>query len=364
MSDALSTTGINTSAIRTVQSAEVVRQAANLVKFSKFIGKPGDENAVIFNPLSKMEKGKYVEIPLRRVDNTDANSAGELLEQSGDVIPYSTSQITIAERVKVFQEPGLYEKMTTVIDTRKQITKDLADWEAAKLDQMLIEGIRVATPQATLPARSARRPATTTSRYLVEYLGNASDWNHITSDCGITGAGLSRAKRYFQKNGVRPAKFGGMSGYLLLLPIEACMDLQQDPEFQLKAKDTLPRSEDHPFWKGFGDEFFARYDGMWIFQDLRPAFGGSDTTFLYTDETGDFMKFEGIFMGAQGVAYYKQAGPNYFERLWNHNHNFEASVSTFDGVVKTVLNLGDINDTTNIREYGVGYVCGKATKIT
>jgi len=350
MGAALSTTGINTSAIRTLQAAKVIRQAANLVKVAKFVGKPGDENSPIYVPLSRFEKGGYVEVPLRRVDTAARLTPGYMYEQQGDVIPFSTSQITLALRGRPFQAPGEYETMKSVIDAREQLTKDAGDWEAADVDKFIIESLRVTTPQATFPAKSARRPGTTSSQYMVEYLGDSYDWNSITAADTLTAAGLSKAKRYFQKNGFRMARFGGKYGFLVWLPIEATFDLQQDPEFKEKATYTLPRSEDHPFWKGWGDEFFARYDGMWLFQDLRPAFGGTDTTFLYTDESGDFMKFEGLFLGAQGIAYYKQKGPIYFERLWNHDQNFECSVRTYDGVCKTVLNMGTINTTSNIKD--------------
>ena len=363
-SAALSTTGINTSAIRDLQTAKVIKQAANLVKVAKFIGKPGDDSAVIFNPLGKFEKAGTVQVPLRRVDTADRFTVGHNYEQQGDVVPFSTSAITLALRGRPFQAPGEYETMKSVIDAREQLTKDAWEWDAADLDKFLIESLRVATPQATFPARSARRPGTTTSQYLVEYLGSASEWNNITAGDTLTAQGLSRAKRYFQKNGVRMARFGGKSGYLVWLPLEATFDLQNDAEFKNKATYTLPRSEDHPFWKGWGDEFFARYDGMWLFQDLRPAFGGTDTTFLYTDETGEYMKFEALFLGAQAASYYKQKGPYYFERLWNHNQNFECSIRTYDGVCKNVLNLGDINTTTNIRDYGLGYIMGAATKLS
>lgn len=361
-SAALSTTGINTSNIRTLQASKVIRQAANLVKVAKFIGKPGDDMSPIYTPLSKFEKGGYVEVPLRRVDTAARFTVGHNYEEQGDVIPFSTSQITLAARGRPFQSPGEYETMKAVIDAREQLTKDAWEWEAADIDKFLIESLRVTTPQATFPTKSNR--SASTNAYNVEYLGDAEDWNTITASDTLTAQGLSRAKRYFQKRGVRMARFGGMSGYLVWLPIEATFDLQRDSEFKDKAMYTLPRGEDHPFWKGWGDEFFARYDGMWLFQDLRPAFGGSDTTFLYTDETGDFMKFEGLFLGAQGVAYYKQKGPIYFERAWNHGQNFEVSVRTYDGVCKTVLNLGAINTTTSTRDYGLGYILGGATKLS
>ena len=363
-SAALSTTGINTSAIRALQAAKVVRQAANLVKVAKFIGKPGDDTAPIYNPLSKFEKGGTVDVPLRRVDTAARFTVGHNYEEQGDVIPYSTSALTLALRGRPFQAPGEYETQKAIIDAREQLTKDQGDWEAADIDKFIIESLRVITPQATFPVRSARRPGTTTVQYLVEYLGDAADWNSITASDTLSAQGLSRAKRYFQKNGIRMARFGGMSGYLVWLPIEATFDLQNDEEFKTKATYTLPRGEDHPFWKGWGDEFFARYDGMWLFQDLRPAFGGDDTTFLYTDETGDFMKFEGLFLGAQAASYYKQKGPIYFERLWNHGQNFEVSVRTYDGIVKNVLNLGAINTTTNIKDYGLGYILGAASKLS
>jgi len=364
MAAALSSTGINTSAIRDLQTAKVVRQVANLVKVAKFIGPPGDPNWPIFTPVPSMEKAGTVQVPLRRVDTSGAVAVGSNYEEQGTVIPYSTSQLTIAERGRPFQDVGLYENMKSVIDTRAQLTMDLTDWEAADIDRFIIEGVRVTTPQATFPARSARRPGTTTSQYLVEYLGDAGDWNGIQASDTLTAQGLSKAKRYFQKNGVRIATFGGKTGYLCWLPLEATFDLMSDPEFKEKANFTLPRSTEHPWWKGFGDEFFARYDNIWLFQDIRPAFGGTDTTFLYTDESGNFMKFEGLFLGAQAISYYKQKGPIFFERLWNHNHNFEASVTTYDGVAKNVLNLGTINTTTNIRDYGLGYIVGGATKLS
>jgi len=364
MGAAISTTGINTSAIKALQAAKVIRQAANLVKVAKFVGKPGDDMSPIYVPLPRFEKGGTVDVPLRRVDTGSALTPGYTYEEQGDVIPFSTSKLTLALRGRPFQAPGEYETMKSVIDARAQLTKDAWEWEAADIDRFIIEGLRVTTPQSTFPERSARRPTVTTSQYLVEYLGDAASWTAITAADTTTGSGLSRAKRYFQKNGVRMARFGGMSGYLVWLPLEATMDLQDDPEFVKKATWTLPRSEDHPFWTGFGDEFFARYDGMWLFQDLRPAFGGTDTTFLYTDESGDYMKYEGVFLGAQGCAYYKQKGPIYFERLWNHDQNFENSVRTYDGIVKTVLNLGAINDTSNIKDYGLGYICGAAKKLS
>lgn len=363
MAAALSTTGINTTAIRDLQSAKVVRQVSNLVKVKKFVGPPGDDSWPIFSPIPQHEKAGTIQVPLRRADTVARSAVGENFEEQGAVIPFSTSAITLAMRGRPFQAPMEYETMKSIIDARAQVTKDIGDWESADVDKFIIESLRVSTPQATFPIRSARRPETTDSQYLVEYLGDSSQWNDIAVTDTLTGRGLSRAKRYFQKNGVRMANFGGMSGYLVWLPIEATFDLMNDPEFQAKANYTRPRSEDHPWWKGWGDEFFCRYDGMWLFQDLRPTFGGTDTTFLYTDISGDYVKFEGIFLGAQAASYYKQRGPIYFERYWNHNMNFEASVRTYDGICKNVLNLGAINTTSNIKDYGLGYICGSATKV-
>ena len=366
MGAALATTGINTSAIRALQAEKVVKQVANLVKFARFIGKPGDKDALIYHPRDKHlkanEKGGTVDIPLRRVDTGARLTPGYDYEKQGDVIPYSTSQLTIALRGRPFQAPGEYETQKSIIDGRAQVTEDAWVWEAADQDKFLMESLRVTTPQATFPDKSGR--SASTNQYNVEYLGSATDWNSIQAGDTLTYRGLLRMKAHFQNRGIRPARFGGKRGYVVVLPLGAIFDLKMDPEFRENALYTLPSSKEHPFWSGWGEEFVAQVAGMWIFQDLRPAFGGGDCSFLHIEDAGAWWKFQGFFMGAQGVAYYKQKGPFYFERLWNHDQNFECSVRTYDGVVKPVLNMGAINTTTSLKDYGLGFVMGGCTDVT
>ncbi len=354
-----STASVPTTALVALQTAEVIRQASEKERFKRFVGAAGDKSSLIYSPRMEDVKANTFYVPLRRVDTTASLDPGSNLEEQGTPIPFSTSYGTIAERVQVFQEAGEYEKMKTVINTRKHVTQDASDWIAAYTDKFLLDGATVTTPQATFPEKGSRSD----SAYNVEYAGPASDWDNLATGSEFTFHGLMRMKNYMEIRGIRPARFGGRSGYLLILPSQACYQLQIDTEFVKAAQYTLPRSEDHPFWSGWGEEFFARVDNVWIFKDLSPAFGGSDATFLHTESAGDLLKCEGLFMGAQALAYAKTKGPIYFERVWNHNQNFECSIRIYDGICVPTLNLGAVNTTTTTRQYGLGYWMGVAPNV-
>ena len=351
---------INTTSIKTIQSEKVIRQAMDEVIIANLMGAVGDDNAFIYVPEKEHEMGGYVMVPTRRVDTGAAKAAGADYERTGTRIPYSASQITIAERGRPFRDAGKYETNQSVINTRKQIEMDMKNWYASELDKFLINSVVVTTPAATLPASGE------TSSYNVAYVGDAVSWNSIGAEHAITAKSISYAKRVAQKRGLRKGKLpNGQMGYILFLPVEATFQLKFDQLFMQQAQFTLPRGEDHMFWKGNGPFPWAIYDGVFLIEDLRSSFGGDDTTFLHVEDMdpNGYIKFEGIMLGAQGIAYYKQEGPNYWEEIRNHGTEFEASVRVYDGVCKPQINLGAINTSTTVRDHGVLYFMGSAPRI-
>jgi len=358
----MTNTVINTTSIRTVQSSKVIRQAMDEIIVAKLIGPPGDDNSIIYQPLSKFEKGGYVMVPTRRVDTGAALAAGADYERTGTRIPYSASQITLAERGRPFRDAGKYETNQAVINTREQITLDMKNWYASEWDKFLIDALIVTTPAATLPAAAGMAD----SSYNVDYVGDASDWAGLGAEHQITAQSISRAKRVAQKRGIRKAKLpNGAMGYVMFLPIEATFALKLDTEFMQQAQFAMPRSEQHMFFTGNGPFPWAVYDGVFLIEDLRASFGGDDTTFLHVEDMtpSPFIKFEGLLLGAQAIAYYKQEGPNYWEEIRNHGREFEASVVVYDGVCKPQINFGAINTSTSVRDVGVLYFCGTAPRI-
>lgn len=350
----------STSEVRLYEDKIIAQMESNSF-FAPMIGEKNDDNAFIYRPDEMYKKGRYWTVPLRKAVTDDAIEDGGTFEGQGKKSIVSTVDIEINERGQVFGGQTTFEELKTILNLREIHYQEAWQWAVQDHDKKIFSAAVLAT--SSLPSRSAR----STSQYNVEYLGRASSWDDMSDASLITAKGISRAKNYFQTyRGIRPANIApGRQAFILILPSEACHQLQnEDEDFQNALAMTLPRSEDHIFFKGHGLNPWGAWDGVVIVEDKRPVYGGTDKTFLTTEfpDDADYMKFQGLFMGAQGLGYAEWMDITWFERLWDHNRKFEVSVDRAFGAVKTVINLGTLTVPSN-RDYGIGYLCGTALRI-
>jgi hypothetical protein len=355
---------VDTGNIRKIYTDRLMMEHADELIVGSLIGEVGDLTAPIIVPHPKNDKGRTVGVPLLNLDTGEPSAEGADIEGTGTVPVYSSTAITVTEKPKAFKTPGRYESNQAVMNAREDIIVRMKEWAAAYIDKQIIQAARNTTPAASFPARASR----STSYYNVEYIGDVETWNDITIDNKLSARTLSKAKRYFQLRNIAPCKFRGMRRYLVFLPSEALFDLQFDEEFRDTAKQVLPPSKDHPLWADRGLQPEFDYDGMLLINDLRPAFGSTNKTYLHVDPMTNqqFIKFEAIFMGAGALAYYDRFGWEYSEKLSQARRVFEAYAVIENGVAIPKIQLsGSVNSVTDsdYRHYGIGYICGAASKL-
>jgi len=352
---------VNTASIVSHWSAECIAQAELLEVFRPLIGKTSDKNAFIYVPPERYAEGLTCVVPLRKAVTTAALEDGADYEGQGQKSLMSETTITKNERGQVFGGFTTYEEGQTAVDIREEHCDEAANWWAQDFDGKFISQMALAT--ASLPTKGNRAA----SQYNVEYAGDAQSWLQLGPNHKATPQGITRAKKFFQQRGIRPGRIGaGYMGYILIVPSEVTYDLQWNPEMRTALKDALPPSEDHVFFKGHGLKPWGYIDGVYIVEDTRPVYGGSDYTFLSTETIAesDMIKAECIFMGAQGMAYYDWKDITWFERIYQHNRKYEMSVHGEWGASKTVIDLSaTINGGTD-RDYGIGYFCVAASQVS
>ena len=350
----------STSEVRLYES-RIIAQLEEQSVVWPMVGEESDMDSLIYKPAEMHKHGRYWTVPLRKAVTTVAIEDDNTLEGQGQKSIVSTTDIEINMRSQVFGGQHRFEELKTILDLREIHYQEAKQWSTYDFDYKAYTTARLA--YVSLPARDARAD----SQYNVEYGNEAADWPSMDLSCYITSKDIARAKLYFASNrGIRPARIGaGQYGYILILPSEACYALaQEDTKFQTALKDAMPRSEDHIFFRGHGLNPWGYWDGVYIIQDQRPVYAADDNrTFLITEdeEAGGFMRFEGIFLGAQGLAYAEWERLTWFERIWDHNKKFEVSISRTFSFAKTVINLNTLDSPSN-RDYGVGYLCGTAPR--
>lgn len=323
------------------------------------VGGENDMSAVIMRPSRASKIGKQWNVPLRKAVTDDAIEDGANYEGQAKQSIMSTSTIVANERGQVFGGVQRFEGMKTVVDLRAVHYQEAAQWATADFDKKGFSQMTLAT--ASMPDRADR----STSQYNVEYVNEAAGWDAMDNSNYISAKSIARAKAYFAaKRNIRPCHIGGGKfGYILILPTEATYRLgQEDQDLQEKLQYALPRSEDHVFFKGHGLNPWGYYDGVFIVEDSRPVYGGTNATFLNTEQEDAYIKFQGIFMGAQAMAYAEWLPLTWFERIYNHGRSFEVSVSRTIGFIKNVINVGTLASATQ-RDYGMGYLAGTAPRI-
>jgi len=351
---------VNSSNIVTRYAAKVIAQAEKLEVLRPLIGEMGNADAFCYRPGDEHKNGLYWNIPLRKAITTAALEDGATYEGQGQKSIMSTTTITANERGQVFGGFDTWEELQTVVPLRETHASEASAWGAYDFDYKGITRLVLAT--ATLPAKDSR----STSQYNVWYAGSAQGWDSVQVGDLISPSEISKAKRYFSGfRGIRPALIGpGRYGYILILPNEATLNLQLHGDYVSALKQVLPRSEEHIFFKGHGLNPWGYWDGVYLVEDQRPVYGGSDATFLTTESIaeGDFLKFEGLFLGAQAFSYAEWKPMSWYERIWDHNRKFEVSVNSVFGFAKNVINLGTLNS-VSARDYGLGYFVAAATAI-
>lgn len=349
---------VNTANVATAYSSRVIAQAELMEVMRPLIGKEDNKNSFIYKAPEKFRKGGTCRVPLRKAVTTAALEDGATYEGQGQKSLMSETDITLNERGQVFGGFSTYEERQTVVNLREEHTQEAEYWWAQDFDKHIIEAIDLAT--TSLPAQAGRAA----SQYNVYYCGHADGWDSMDETHKITGQEISRAKLYFmQQRGIRPAEIApGYNGFILFLTGEATLALGWEEKFRTELVNALPRNEDHIFMKGRGLNPWGYWDGVYIISDIRPVYGSTDFTFLQTENVtdGDFQRFEGIFLGAQGIAFHEWKPVTWFERVWDHGRKYEVSVSGEWAVAKTVIDLNATLGGGTDRDYGIGYLCGTA----
>lgn len=354
---------LNSTAEVRLYEDKIIAQIENYSVLYPLIGMPNDDNALIFRPSEMYKKGQTWTVHLRKAVTDAALEDGADYEGNGKKSIISTSDITQNERGQVFGGQTTFEEMKTILNLREIHYQEAKNWAVYDFDKSGYDALKLAT--GSLPTRANR----SSSQYNVEFVNNANSWADLGTDNIISAKSISKAKKYFQtKRGIRPARITKNSGmgYMLILPPEATYQLgQEDTDYQSALHRVMPRREDHILFKGQGLNPWGAWDGVVIVEDNRPVYGGTSGTFLHTEEEteGEFIRFEGIFMGAQGLAFARWTDLTWFERIFQHGRKFEVSVNQTIGWVKPVINLNTLDSATN-RDYGIGYLCGTAPTLT
>jgi hypothetical protein len=343
----------------TLYESKVIAQVETNAFLMPLIGGVNDMSSCITRPSKASKIGKQWNVPLRKAVTDEALEDGATYEGQAKQSIMSTSTIVANERGMVFGGVKEFEDMKTIVDLRETHYQEAGQWSTADFDKKGFSKMVLAT--SSLPARTARA----TSQYNVEYVNEGASWAGLDNSNYITARSISRAKAYFvAKRNIRPCHIGGGKyGHILILPSEATYRLgQEDNDFQEKLQYALPRSEDHIFFKGHGLNPWGYYDGVFIVEDQRPVYGGTNGTFLTTEEEDAYIRFQGIFLGAQAMGFAEWKDLTWFERIYDHGRNFEVSTSRTFGFVKNVINIGTL-DSVVARDYGLAYLCGTAPRL-
>lgn len=349
---------LNTNNIKTIFDTYVIAQVEQFSFFKKLVGEKADQNAFVYHPSDAFRTGKTWRVPLRKALSGSVIEDGGTYEGQGEKMVYSNTDLTANERGFVVGEFSDFETMQSDIDMLGEAKQALGERHIADHDEKVFSGLTLA--HATLPSLSERD----TSQYNVHFVTGAEDWGSIAVAHKLTRNEVVKAKMYFETvRGIRPGTWGSFTGHILLLPSGACFDLfEEDPKIREELLHALPADERHVLFTGRGWNPVGMIDGTMIVKDARPVYGGSDYTYLITQDMTAYQKFEGVFMGAQGVAYAEWLPmTTWFERKYDHGRKTEISVRNIIDAEKAVVNLGTLNSASN-RDYGVGYVCGACTR--
>lgn len=350
---------LNSDAEVRLYEARVIAQVEKYSVLYPLIGMEDDDNSLIFKPSEMYKKGNLWTVHLRKAVLDPALEDGADYEDQGKQSIISTVNIVQNERGMVFGGQKTFEEMKTILNLREIHYMEAKNWHINDFDVAGFAKMKLAT--GSLPTRAARAA----SQYNVEFTNEGNSWGALTDANMITAKSISRAKKYFQvKRGIRAARITKNSGfgYMLILPPEATFVLgQEDVDFKGALEKVLPRKEDHILFKGHGLNPWGAWDGVVIVEDSRPVYGGATGTFLNTEEesSAGYIRFQGIFMGAQGLAFARWTDMSWFERINQHGRKFEVSVNHTVGWVKTVINLNTLASPSN-RDYGIGYFCSTA----
>jgi hypothetical protein len=336
---------------------QVIAQREAESFWSKLIGGEGDADALVFKSPERFKNTYTWRVPLLKAVTADALEDGADYEGQGNTLVYSYTDIVKNERGQVFGTIKEFENDKAAFDIREDAVKQAGSWHTQDFDKKLFSIATLA--YASLPTKAARD----TSQYNVHFCGDATSWGTITAAHKLTRKEIAKGKMYFYgKRGLRPCKVGNFYGGVLVLPPGAAYDLyEEDSTIQEQLLHALPSSEDHQFFKGRGLNPTGYVDGVLIVTDQRPVYGGDDGSFLITQDQSTYQRFEGLFLGAQALAYGEWKPITYFEREFQHGRNVEISVHSVYGAEKPVINLGTLNSSSN-RDYGVGYIVGGCTR--
>src|SRR4030042_1180199 len=142
---------VNTANIVTHYSAKVIAQAETYEMFRPLIGKPGDKNAIIFQPPENWADGKTCRVPLRKAVTTAALEDGADYEGQGQKSLMSETDITANERGQVFGSIGTFEELQTVVNLRDEHADEAAQWWAQDFDGKFFTQMSLAV--GSLPAK-------------------------------------------------------------------------------------------------------------------------------------------------------------------------------------------------------------------
>ena len=351
----------STSEVRLYES-KIIAQVEDNSFMMPMVGDMNDMNAFVYRPSEMYKKGKIWTVPLTKAVTTAALEDGATYEGQGQKAIVSTSDIEVNERGQVFGGFDTFEEVKTILDLREVHYQEAAQWHTQDFDLKAFNHMKLAL--ASMPTRANR----SASQYNVEYAGDAISWDGLNATHFVSSKGIAKMKKYFQVyRGIRPGRLGnGKFGYILILPAEATYQLgQEDVDYKTALQYALPRSEDHIFFKGHGLNPWGAWDGVVIVEDQRPVYGGTDYTFLNTEleTSAGFMRFQGIFMGAQAMAYAAWKDITWFERVWDHGRKFEVSVNRMLGWIRPAVNLNTLGS-PSLRDYGLGYYGATAPLLT
>lgn len=349
---------INTANVVTHYSAKVIAQVETFEVFRPLLGETGDKSSFIYQAPERYRNGKTCRIPLRKAITDSAIEDGATYEGNEKVTLFSETDITANERGLPFGGISTFEELQTVVALRDEHADEAAQWFAQDFDSTAISALALAT--TSLPAEGDF----SSSQYNVYYCGDADSWDNIQAGHKLTPDDISKARVWFEQRGMRPGTMGGWTGYMMMMPSEALLDMQYNSTYYSALKDALPRDLDHVFFKGHGLKPWGYWDDVLIVREIRPVYGGTDYTFLTTDRTTlaeqKALKFEAIFMGAQGVAFHEWRPITWFERIYEYGRKFGIAVYSTYGFAKTVIDLNATLEGGTDRDYGIGYLCGAA----
>lgn len=346
----------------TMWSMDVWKAARNMQFLHKFMGDGPSAMIQRITELTKTKKGARAVMTLVADLEGDGVAGDRTLEGNEEQMKSYDQVIQLDQLRHANRHEGKMAEQRSVIKFRKESKDVLAYWLADRMDQLAF--LTMSGVSYSLTNRGATRigsdfpalefaadvTAPTANRIFQWDAANGlSALNHDVLVDGAIGTGdyatwamLVEAKAQAHNSYIKPIRMdGGVEVYNVFMTADGIAKLKQDQDFLKNWRESLPRTPDHPLFKGAGVIYV---DGMAIheYRHVYNTKGLASGSKWGASNTVDGQRV--LFCGAQAMGFADIGKADWVEKAFDYDNQPGISVGKIMGMKKPVYR-SQITDT-------------------